>query len=77
MILKYNLPKTVANFSAPEGNRAELIEGAIMSPAPKTSHQRRGQEAITLLDGAVRSRSLGEVFVSPPTYTCHPATLWS
>jgi Uma2 family endonuclease len=58
---------TPAGFmSLPEGTLAEFIGGEIlMSPSPKTRHQRLVWRLGPALDDAVRQARRGEVFVAP------------
>jgi Uma2 family endonuclease len=69
MIVRHKLRprKTIADFMAlPEGTRAELIDGEIlMSPSPRSLHQRVVFQLAKLLDGVVRAHRLGEVLISP------------
>lgn len=60
-------PKTIDDLGAlPPETRAELIEGDIfMSPTPNLRHQRIVANLYRHLDAHVRSRRLGEVFLSP------------
>jgi Uma2 family endonuclease len=49
-----------------DGRRHEIINGVeIVSPAPRTRHQRLVGRLFVLLDAHVRRHSLGEVFVAP------------
>ncbi len=49
-----------------DGKRHELIDGEhIMTPAPKTSHQRASINLATLLHTFVRAHNLGAVFSAP------------
>lgn len=50
----------------PEGVRAELIEGEIlMSPSPRTRHQRTAGNIYVALRAFVEGRGLGRVFIAP------------
>ena len=50
----------------PEGVRAELIEGEIlMSPSPRSRHQRFAGNFYRALHGFVVGRGLGQVFIAP------------
>jgi len=50
----------------PEDTRYELIEGElVMSPAPKTKHQRIAGRLFMSLSEFVRKSKAGEVFISP------------
>jgi len=62
--VKARLRKTVEDFlKLPEGTPAELIDGEIlMSPSPRSRHQRIVRRLLRILDGHVERRSLGEVF---------------
>jgi Uma2 family endonuclease len=49
-----------------DGRRYELHEGLLsVTPAPGTRHQRLLRDLLVVFDAHVRSRGLGEVFVSP------------
>ena len=49
-----------------DGRRHEIIDGDhVMSPAPKTKHQRLVGDLFFYLSAHVRERGLGEVFVAP------------
>ena len=49
-----------------DGNRHELIDGEhIMTPAPKTNHQRVSMNLSRLFDTFVREHRLGHVFAAP------------
>ena len=59
---------TYADYAAipDDGRRYELHEGQLsMRPAPGTRHQRLVRDLLMVLQAHVRSRGLGEVFVSP------------
>lgn len=65
--LKARPRKTVHDYmKLPEGVRAELIEGEIlMSPSPKTRHQRIIANTYRALFRAVEQNELGRVLLSP------------
>ena len=68
LALKKQRPrKTVQDFMRlPADTRAELIDGELlMSPAPKTPHQRAVGNLFGLLFQHARSHSTGEVFIAP------------
>src|SRR4051794_39290360 len=54
-------------FAMPDdGNRYELILGEIvMSPSPKTNHQRVIKRLTDRMDEHIRERRAGELFVAP------------
>ncbi|MEK7468706.1 MAG: Uma2 family endonuclease [Planctomycetota bacterium] len=61
-------PKTVADYMAlPIEWGVELIDGVFydVTPAPGARHQRAALRLAAFLEGRVRRRKLGEVFISP------------
>ena len=61
-------PKTVADYMAlPIEWGVELIDGVFydMTPAPGARHQRAALRLAAFLEGRVRRRKLGEIFISP------------
>lgn len=49
-----------------DGLRYEVVEGMLFSePSPRTVHQRVALRLATILDGHVRARGLGDLFIAP------------
>ncbi len=49
-----------------DGLRYEVVEGMLFSePSPRIAHQRVALRLATILDGHVRARGLGDLFVAP------------
>lgn len=49
-----------------DGKRHELIDGEhVMSPSPKTKHQRIARALLTALTNFLREYPLGEIFIAP------------
>ncbi len=68
MPVRADHPKTVADYMAlPVEWGVELIDGVFydMTPAPGARHQRAALRLAAFLEGRVRRRKLGEIFISP------------
>src|SRR5258706_1512503 len=67
--MKVGIPKmTIEEWSRlpDDGNRYELMDGELLvSPAPRTNHQRVSLNLIILLGSVVKRQQLGEVFHAP------------
>ena len=59
-----------------DGLRYEVVEGRLSAePSPRRAHQRAVGRLFALLDGHVRSRGLGEVFIAPFDVILSPRTV--